>query len=615
MKHGPRQLELLAPARDLHTACEAILHGADAVYIGASSHGARSRAANTVDDIRRLVDFAGPYGVKVYVTVNTIVYDNELDQVRRLIWDLYRAGADALIVQDLGILEMDLPPIALHASTQCDTRTAEKARFLADAGFSQIVIARESSVAETAAICEAVDVPVEAFVHGALCVSYSGDCRASFVTTGRSANRGCCAQMCRLPYDLVDGNGNVVARQRHFLSLRDMKRVDNLMELIDAGVTSFKIEGRLKDTSYVKNVTAAYRAALDSIIEANPDMYRRSSRGVSIVSFIPSLDKCFNRGYTDYFLNPRRPGKMASFETPKSVGEPVGTVRTVCGKTLTADLTTVLNNGDGLTYRTPSGKVGGFRVNRVDGRRLYLSEDLHIPEGSELFRNLDRVWEESMSRRTASRLIRVDMVLRMASGRTIVLEGSVDGLDPVVVAADADLQPARNPDNSYRVRTLSKLGDTVFSVGQIEDRLDGFFVQASVIAALRRDLVQALEATLRATRGIDRRRARKDGLRLPQGYKVTYHDNVANSLAERFYRKLGAEEVPYAIEAKTPAKGSEVVVMTTRYCLRRELGVCLKEKTSTHIKGPLRLAGAGFAYRLDFDCAECRMNLIAEINR
>lgn len=615
MKHaGPRQLELLAPAKDLPTACEAILHGADAVYIGANSYGARSKAANSVNDIRRLVEFAVPFGVRVYVTVNTIVYEDELGEVRDLIWDLYRAGVDALIVQDMGILEMDLPPIALHASTQCDTRTPEKARFLADAGFSQIVIARESSIEETAAICDAVDVPVEAFVHGALCVSYSGDCRASFIATGRSANRGCCAQMCRLPYDLVDGDGAVIARQRHFLSLRDMKRVCNLMEMIDAGVSSFKIEGRLKDVSYVKNVTAAYRMALDSIIEANPDQYCRSSRGISRLSFKPSLEKCFNRGYTEYFLNPSRVGKMASFETPKSVGERVGRVRSVSGKTLTADIFTELHNGDGLTYRTPSGEVGGFRVNRVDGSRLYLAGSVDVPQGAELFRNYDRIWEENMARETASRVVSVDMELRVANGRYLVLEGHVDGIATVAVSmVTDDLQPARSQDNAYRIKTLSKLGDTIFIAGHIEDRLGGIFVPASVLTALRRDLVQSLMGTLMAVRTIPRRRQRKESLRLPDGYGVTFHDNVSNSLAERFYRSAGAGVIRHAVESELPAKGSELVVMTTRYCLRRELGICLKGKTATKLSGPLTLVGAGISYRLDFDCAKCRMNVITKV--
>ena len=317
------KIELLAPAANAEVAREAILHGADAVYMGPPSHGARKSAANSIEDISRTADFAHKFGAKVYATVNTIVYDHELKDVERLAWNLYRAGTDALIVQDMALLRLDLPPIALHASTQCDTRTIEKARFLEDVGFSQIVLARELTLKEIADICESLTVPVETFIHGALCVSYSGRCHASQATCGRSANRGECAQICRLPFTLTDANGKILAKDRHLLSLKDFNASDRLEELLNAGVRSLKIEGRLKDASYVKNVVAYYRQRLDNIIEASDGRYERSSSGESTVSFTPQLDKSFNRGFTRYFLDNRRQAGISSPLTPKSMGEEI----------------------------------------------------------------------------------------------------------------------------------------------------------------------------------------------------------------------------------------------------------------------------------------------------
>ena len=334
-----RPLELLAPARTADIAIEAIRCGADAVYIGGPSHGARQSAPNSLEDIRRVVDFAHQFGARVYVTVNTLVYPDEIADVERLVADLYRIGVDALIVQDLGLLRMKIPPIELHASTQCDIRSAAKARFLAEAGFSQLVVARELTVDEMREIASSVDVPIEAFVHGALCVSYSGDCQAGFASAGRSANRGECPQVCRHRFDLVDSGGNVLIAGKHLLSLRDLNRSQSLAEMIEAGVSSFKIEGRLKDLDYVKNVTAYYRRELDRIIAASGGRYVRSSFGSSTVGFTPDLNKSFNRGFTEYFTRSARPGRMASIDTPKWQGEPIGTVLSNDGKRLKVKLT------------------------------------------------------------------------------------------------------------------------------------------------------------------------------------------------------------------------------------------------------------------------------------
>lgn len=611
----PQTLELLAPARDLETGRQAILHGADAVYIGAEGFGARSRAGNSVSDIGRLVRFAAPYGAKVYVTVNTIVYEDELPRVRDLIYRLYAVGVDALIVQDLGILRLDLPPVALHASTQCDTRTPAKARWLASLGFSQIVIARECSLAETADICRAVPgTPVEAFVHGALCVSYSGDCRASLVNTGRSANRGECAQMCRLKYTLVDGNGHRHP-DRHYLSLKDMNRLDSLSAMVEAGVRSFKIEGRLKDAAYVKNITAAYRQALDAIIAANPDKYCRPSLGKSTISFTPDTGKSFNRGYTRYFLTDSdRSQRIGSPYTPKALGEQIGIVKNSSGKTVTLDTAPLLNNGDGLTYLTTDGQTGGFHLNRAEGNRLVTAQPLGLPPGTTVYRNHDRLWEEAMLRPTAKRLIPVSLTLRrLPDSKHIALSGTIAGVGTVTVSLAVETEDSQSPDNGYRLRTLSKTGDTIFSVTSLDDRMPGTFVRASDLTSLRRLLTDTMLSTLMC-RHIPHRRKTTTPLPLPEGTVLTYSYNIANHLAADVYNEAGATgALPHALEVDTPPRGTTVRVMTCRHCLRRELGACLKQNGEKRLKSPLRLEAPGISYSLEFDCKNCRMNVLEPV--
>ncbi|MDE5785816.1 MAG: U32 family peptidase, partial [Duncaniella sp.] len=376
----PRKIELLAPARDLEIARKAIACGADAIYIGPSSHGARAAAGNSLDDISRLVDFAHPFGVRIYATVNTIVYDNEISQVEKLIDRLYRAGVDALIVQDMGILRMNIPPIDLHASTQCDIRSADKARFLASVGFSRVVLARELSAEEISRIFHEVDVELETFVHGALCVSYSGDCRASFAATGRSANRGECAQICRLKFDLTDAEGNILAPPKHYLSLRDLNRLPDIARLIEAGASSLKIEGRLKDASYVMNTVAAYRKRIDEVIAASGGRFIRSSYGSGNPGFNPDVNKSFNRNFTSYFFTkPARNTCMASLATPKMTGAPVGMVVKCERGAIIINAKEKINNGDGLGYFTSEGIFTGFRVNRADGTRIYPATPISIP--------------------------------------------------------------------------------------------------------------------------------------------------------------------------------------------------------------------------------------------
>lgn len=582
-----REIELLAPAATAEIAIEAIRHGADAVYIGGPGYGARKKAANSIDDIRRVVDFAHIFRARVYVTVNTIVYDKELGAVERMICDLYRAGVDALIVQDMGILRLDIPPIALHASTQCDTRTVEKAKFLEKAGFSQIVLARELTLDEIREICRSVSVPVECFVHGALCVSYSGRCHASCHATGRSANRGECAQICRLPFTLRDAEGRVLADKKHLLSLKDFNALDMVEEMIEAGVSSFKIEGRLKEMDYVKNVTAAYRARIDEVIAKHPGKYRRSSYGASEIGFSPRLDKSFNRGFTHYFLEERRPASISQPLTPKSMGEEITDV-------------SELHNGDGISYINERGEYEGVMVNSVKGNRIIGNRPFRLPKGAEIHRTLDRVWQQELARPTATRRLDVDITLNRKS----ISARDERGIESTIVN-DARIEEARKP-MDFRIH-FDRLGNTDFRLRGFESNLgEDAFIKASDLSRLRRNLIEALERTARATYRYDYRRKEGRSAEYPQK-ALDYRDNVGNHLAEQFYREHGVEKIEPAMETGHRPEGD--VLMTTRHCILREMGLCLKQGGSRRVKLPLTLSGVNLDFGLRFDCVRCEMQL------
>ncbi len=584
-----RDLELLAPAGNLEIAMQAILHGADAVYMGASSHGARQNAANSIDDIRRTVDFAHIYRAKVYVTVNTIVYESELKQVERLITELYHAGVDAIIVQDMGILRMDIPPIQLHASTQCDIRTPRKARFLQEVGFSQLVLPRELSLQEIRAIVEAVNVPVECFIHGALCVSYSGRCHASQATCGRSANRGACAQICRLPYTLTDSNGKIICKDKHLLSLRDFNTSDILPEIVKAGVSSFKIEGRLKEVAYVKNVVAYYRQILDNIIAENPDKYSHSSFGTSEICFEPNLYKSFNRGFTHYFLTERRPKAITSPDTPKSLGEPIDDIRQ-------------LNNGDGISFFNSKGIYSGALVNGIQGKHIITGRPADIPKGAQIYRTFDRVWDKTMQSETATRKIGVSFHLDEA-GLTATDERGCMVRLPLKATRDK----ARK-DMDYSP-IFAKLGNTPYFLIQYKSSLDKrVFIPAGELTQMRRDAIEALNNANLTTypyqyRDTENRDARYMTTRLD------YRDNVANTLAERFYREHGVKEIQPALEASNTTDKSSIRMMTTRHCILRELGLCKKGKGLGRYAEPLSLSSGKNKFTLKFNCRDCEMNV------
>lgn len=605
----PRLIELLAPAKNADIAIEAIRHGADAVYIGASSHGARSSAANSVADIRRVVEFAHRFRCRVYVTLNTLVYENEIQQVERLVDELYRAGVDALIVQDTGILRMNLPPIPLHASTQCDIRTPEKALFLARAGFSQLVLPREMTLEEMEAVHRAVpDTPLEAFVHGALCVSYSGDCQAGFSTARRSANRGECPQICRHSFNLIDADGNTLIENRHLLSLRDLNRSELVGRMLEAGISSFKIEGRLKDAAYVKNTVAAYRKAIDNAISTAPDRYRRASIGDSEINFVPDLSESFNRGFTTYFTTAPRPTvQMASTLSPKWTGKPVGKVTACSHGQIRIDSGCQLANGDGLGYFNRQGLFVGFRANRAEGNVIIPASPQNIPAGTVLYRNHNRLREEALAGDTARRSIPLTLTLRTIPFG-IALDAADSNGNSVSRSEPLELAEAKSPQADSRRDVLSKTGDTIFSASEINDLAGNLFIPRSRLAALRRRVLEKLTETIVATHPFDYRRAEQTDAQITWTDRLDYHDNVANSLARQFYTDHGIRSIEPAIETLSP-KGNETRVMTTRYCLRREFNRCLRTPAGRQWHGPLYLESGPDRFRVDFDCKECRMKV------
>ena len=617
-----RNLELLAPARDADTAIAAIDHGADAVYIGADAFGARAAAGNSVDDIARVVRYAHQFGVKVYVTLNTILYDDELASAQRLIIELYRAGVDALIVQDMALLGMDIPPIDLHASTQTDARTPKKIAALAQCGFSQIVLPREFSLEQIRESADAAaPAAIEVFVHGALCVCYSGDCHAGAVLTNRSANRGECPQVCRLLFRLTDSKGLDVMppdggpSERHWLSTADMNRIDYLGDLADAGATSFKIEGRLKPIAYVKNVTAAYSRALDRLIEHSDGKYRRASFGKVDLNFNPDPTQSFNRGFTPYFLTSAHSTEISSWQSPKWIGSPVALTLGRRGGGIRVKADSELHNGDGLGFFDSAGKFTGFRVNRVAGDIIYPAPGSTVPSatGVTLYRNNDAHREAAMTRRdTARRTIGVNFTLRTDSTDRIVLDVADErGCSVSVCTAESFNDIARSDQLTQRRGIMERLGDTIYRLESLDDRLGNIFVPSKTLTALRRDALVALDSSWRM-RYSSRKRTRTDiPPNLLTGIKTTYHDNIANAQAERFYTEHGATVDGRAVEVEKPH--GKVRVMTTRYCLRRSLGACLRGNRADTLPHDLRLAAPIGNLELHFDCPNCRMQIYTEI--
>jgi len=605
-----RSIELLSPAKDLNCAIEAINHGADAVYIGAPKFGARSAAGNTVADIEALCRYAHIYYAKVYVALNTLLKDDELSEAEALVWELYHAGIDALIVQDMALTQMNLPPIPLHASTQTDNRTAEKVAFLEESGFTQVVLARELSLPEIQEIANQTTVTLEAFVHGALCVSYSGQCFLSAALCGRSANRGECAQYCRLPYTMTDSNGEVISAGKHLLSLKDMNRSDRLEDMIDAGISSFKIEGRLKDISYVKNITAYYRKKLDAIIDRRPDLCRTSA-GSSKVSFEPIPEKSFNRGFTNYFLD-KRTNDITAFDSPKSKGEAVGTVKEIKGNSFTVAGIKQLNNGDGLAFINSRGELEGFRANRIEENRVFPLDMPSVKPKTTLFRNYDQAFEQLMSKPTADRRIKVAIeFIENPFGFTLCMTDESGARVMITEAFNKEIAKREQEEN---IRTqLAKLGNTPFEASDVSVKMDdNWFVPSSLLSEMRRKAAERLIAN-RATRYprelVKNKEANTHKLSSFGGDKLTYLGNVLNAKAKEFYIARGIKEVDNAFEA---APQMDVPLMFAKHCLRYSMGWCPKQhKDKSPYKEPFFLDYKDIKLRLEFDCKNCQMLVFA----
>lgn len=608
-KMKQRPIELLAPAKNLECGIEAINHGADAVYIGAPRFGARAAAGNSLADIEALVQYAHLYNVRIYVTVNTILRDDELKETEALIWDLYRVGVDALIVQDMGLTQLNLPPIPLHASTQMDNRTVEKVRFLADAGFRQVVLARELSVNEISRIHAACpDTLLEVFIHGALCVSYSGQCYVSEACFGRSANRGECAQFCRLQFDMTDADGKVIEKGKHLLSLKDMNQSDNLEEFLDAGASSLKIEGRLKDVSYVKNVTAYYRQKLDALFKRRKEYVRASSGSVKL-AFRPQLDKSFSRGFTDYFAHGRNPG-IFSFNTPKSLGEEVGTVKEIRGNYLTVAGVKAFSNGDGLCYLDAQGRLQGFRVNRVENNKLFPQEMPRIKPKTVLYRNFDQEFDRIMQKKSAERKLTVDVSLAENNFGFTLTMCDEDG-NSVSMALSKDKELARTPQHDNLINQLGKLGSTPFVPRNIEvDLSENWFIPSSELAELRRATVEKLLALRRINYHRELWRMPETEHPYPQK-ELTYLGNVMNKEAAAFYQKHGVERIAPAFEVEHPEGAA---LMFCKHCLRYSMGWCpVHHKVKSPYREPYYLvSGDGKKFRLQFDCKNCQMKVYSE---
>ncbi len=626
-----KTIELLAPAKTAEIGRQAIVHGADAVYIGGPAFGARDKAGNGIADIAALVEFAHRFRVRIYVALNTILHDAELEPARQLAQDCWNAGVDALIVQDMGLLELDLPPLDLHASTQCDIRTPRKARFLADCGFSQLVLARELSLKEIAAVRAALpdDVVVEHFVHGALCVAYSGQCYISHAQTGRSANRGDCSQACRLPFTLKDAQGRVVAFEKHLLSLKDNDQSANLLPLIEAGVRSFKIEGRYKDAGYVKNVTGHYRKLLDAIFEAHPEFAPASSGRVTL-RFAPNPDKTFHRGSTDYFTHGRHadPSHIVAFDTPAFVGLPLGKVTQVGADSFDIATRETLSNGDGLAWLFKRAAAGtqANRVERIDAThwRVWPNDPIDklsgLRPGLYVNRNRDQAWEQALTKDSAERRIAVDArIVETADGFALTLTDQ-DGIAATATLV-LDKQPARQ-DNAIGTlhEQLRRLGGTDFHLRDFTaDWAQAWFLPGSAANALRRDAVAALVAA-RAAAYV--RPLRRPAVVPPAPYpadSLTYLANVYNAAARRFYAKHGVRLIAAAYEAHEETR--DVPLMITRHCLRHAFNLCPHQaKGVTGVQGqvraePMTLVQGNEALALVFDCRACEMHVVGRIRK
>ena len=622
--NGKRKIELLAPAKDFDTARAAIDYGADAVYMGAPRFGARQAAGNPVSAIADAAAYAHLFGARVYVTLNTILFEDELRDAEVTARQVIEAGADALIVQDMAYAEMGLEGIELHASTQTFNATPEKAKFLQDAGFTRVILERNLSIEQIRAIRSATEVELECFVHGAICVCHSGRCYMSRSMSSRSGNRGDCIQACRMTYDLTDEDGTVLRKGKHLLSVKDMDLSARIGELMDAGISSFKIEGRLKDTAYVKNVVSWYRRRIDEELQLRKELVR-SSAGESVTDFVPDITKTFSRGRTEYFYCGRRAG-VSSPDTPKAVGAAAGRITKTGNGWIETDSRDVFSPGDGICCIS-GGMLSGTNINRVEGRRLYTNKPLPVSPGDTLFRNYDHRFATMLEASRTRRVIDVSAEVFHTEESLEVRFSDTDGNAAVASVRCTDGEARDTAKMAETLRTqLSRSGDTVFRIADV--KIEGYddrtsdtdanltaetdverlpFIRVSALNALRREGLEKL-ARIRTAATPPRHIPRpRPGNTYPYG-DVSPYENVTNSMAARFYKRYGAKNIADGLDLRTDMKG--VTVMRTPFCIRRENGMCMK--ISGTIAKPLFLLHGRHRYRLEFDCRECMMSIIYE---
>ncbi|WP_432222321.1 peptidase U32 family protein [Flavobacterium sp. TMP13] len=604
------KIEILAPAKDLFHGMAAINSGADAVYIGAPQFGARSNATNSIEDVAALVQYAHLYYAQVFVVINTILYDNELETCRQMIWKLHEIGVDALIIQDMAIMEMDLPPIVLHASTQANNRDADKIKFLKDAGIKRVVLARELNLHQIKTISEASDVELEFFVTGALCVSFSGNCYMSVANGERSANRGSCAQNCRLPYNLIDGNGDTLIKNSHLLSIKDFDVSDQIPNLIEAGVCSFKIEGRLKDVVYVKNNVSYLRQKLDSFLEGS-EQYTKASSGTCTFTFDSALNKSFNRGYTDYFVNERH-SSIGSWESPKSKGQYIGKLIKTIGNAYQIENGELLHNGDGLCYINENNEADGIYVNKVENGLAYPNVLKELKEGTFIYRNNDAAFIKIVEREdSAVRKISTTLLLSENKNGFELLATDEDGNISIVQLDHAKEVTKNDLSIEENIKTqLAKTGFTPYTADEITVMFtQNWFLPISKINEMRRTVYEQLSAARLANYKREEHQLEKTSHPYPET-KLDFMYNVSNKKARQFYERHGVTEIEKAFELQwEPGKSR---VMTTKYCIKYELKKCpihQKDSMGEKLKEPLVLKQGELEYKLKFNCKPCEMEI------
>ena len=605
----PRILELLAPAKDLQTGIAAIKHGADAVYIAADRFGAREKAGNSIDDIEKLVYFAHQYFARVYVTVNTIIYEEELNDVKKLINDLYRINVDAIIIQDFAILNMDIPPIAIHASTQMHNNSSEKIQFLEKQGIERVVLPRELSITEIIDFRANTTAELECFIHGALCVCYSGQCYMSQAITGRSANRGACAQPCRSAYDLVDSDGNILVKNKHLLSLKDLNLSQHIHQLIDAGITSFKIEGRMKDVAYVKNTVAFYSSLINNIISTKPN-YKRLSSGRCEYSFTPDLERTFNRSFTNHFIDGRISGQ-ASYHSQKSIGKQLGRVMQVGTGWFTVDSSEPISNGDGLCFFNSKGELNGFLVNSTSQNKIYPNQEpVDLKTGIIIYRNSDFSFDKALKGESSTRKISVSISVKQDNGKLQFIATDED-LIRHELSIDDNFELAKNPQiaTSNLINQLTKSGETIFQVIKInlDSGIEPKHLAISELNAIRRSLLDGLKLERLRNYSINKRLVPTSKLEYPLT-SIDFKGNVANSASKEFLKKSGVKNIANAFELDV--KQEKIELMVTKYCIKYELGLCPSKQNAKPTKA-LFLKDNHNIFPLVFNCNECQMIVLS----